>query len=214
VFTGIVEDIGRIAAIETEAHGARLAIETAAIDAGALALGESVAVDGACLTVTERTPPTAGRPGRFAVYASAETLARTALADRRPGDPVHLERAMRLGDRLGGHLVLGHVDATGTLEAVEPAGESVRVRVAVPGTLARYLVEKGSVAVDGVSLTVNALEDRRHGGALTACVVHVNLVPHTVAHTALASKKPPARVNIEADMLAKHLERLAFFKDS
>jgi riboflavin synthase len=121
---------------------------------------------------------------------------------------------MRLGDRLGGHLVQGHVDATGVLEAIVPDGESVRIRVAVPAALARYLVEKGSIAVDGVSLTINQVDDRHDAGRHVATVVGVNLVPHTLARTALASKKVGARVNIEADMLAKHLERLAFFKDN
>jgi riboflavin synthase len=213
VFTGIVEDVGRIAAIEPEGTGARLVVETGDIDAGALAIGESVAVDGACLTVTERTGPRGGTPARFAVYASAETLSRTTLGDRRPGDAVNLERALRLGDRLGGHIVQGHVDATGTVDSMRPEGESVRLGVAVPAGLARYLVEKGSIAVDGVSLTINRVEDRREGSAHAATVVEVNLIPHTLARTALASKKPGARVNIEADLLAKHLERLAFFRE-
>lgn len=208
MFTGIVEDVGRVASVERDPQGARLVIETRDIDAGALCLGESVAVDGACLTVTERRADAAGRGGTFAVYVSGETLARTTLGDRQPGHPVNLERAMALGDRLGGHLVQGHVDGTGTVEGREPAGESIRVRVAVPGRLSRYLIEKGSIAVDGVSLTINHLDDR-HGGTT---VVEVNLIPHTLARTALASKSVGARVNIEADMLAKHLERLAFFR--
>jgi riboflavin synthase len=213
VFTGIVEDVGRIAAIERDGTGARLVVETRDIDAGALALGESVAVDGACLTVTDRTGPQGGTPGRFAVHVSAETLSRTTLGERAPGDAVNLERALRLGDRLGGHVVQGHVDATGTVDSMRHEGESVRLSVAVPARLARYLVEKGSIAVDGVSLTINRVEDRPDGGVHAAAVVDLNLVPHTLARTALASKKPGARVNIEADLLAKHLERLAFFRE-
>lgn len=207
MFTGIVEDVGRVARVARDARGARLVVETSALDAGGLAMGESIAVDGACLTVTERTAGTAGRGGRFAAYASAETLARTTLGERAPGDPVNLERPMRVGDRLGGHIVQGHVDATGTLESVHAEGEALRIRVAVPAALARYLVVKGSIAVDGVSLTINAVEDRPQ-----ASVVGITLVPHTLANTALASKKVGARVNIEADVLAKHLERLAFFR--
>ncbi len=212
MFTGIVEDLGRIAAVRREPEGAHLVIETTDIDAGALALGESVAVDGACLTVTAREGAAASRRGYLVVYVSAETLARTTLGDRAAGDRINLERAMALGDRLGGHLVQGHVDATGTIEALSPEGESVRMRIAVPGRLARYLVEKGSIAVDGVSLTMNAVDDRDGvpGGAVS--LVDVNLIPHTLARTALASKSVGARVNIEADMLAKHLERLAFFR--
>ncbi len=210
MFTGIVEDLGRIVSVRRDAEGAQVVIETTDIDAGGLALGESVAVDGACLTVTARAAATTARRGHFVTYVSAETLERTTLGDRTPGDPVNLERAMALGDRLGGHLVQGHVDATGTIERLDPVGESVRLRVSVPGRLARYLVEKGSIAVDGVSLTINRLED----GDAGAVAVEINLIPHTQARTALASKTVGARVNIEADMLAKHLERLAFFRGS
>lgn len=208
MFTGIVEDGGTVVSRERDPLGARLWVATAQLDAGSLALGESVAVDGVCLTVTERAAGAeAGGGGRFAVYVSAETLSRSTLGERVAGDRVNLERAMRLGDRLGGHLVLGHVDATGTLEEARPEGESLRVRIAVPRDLARYLVVKGSVAVDGVSLTINDLDDRPD-----ATVVGINLIPHTLERTALASKKPGTRVNIEVDMLAKHLERLAFFR--
>ncbi|HEY8370819.1 MAG TPA: riboflavin synthase [Thermodesulfobacteriota bacterium] len=210
MFTGIIEDVGRIASIARDADGARLVIETSDIDAGALAAGESIAVDGACLTVTGVEAGGAGRGGRFSVYVSAETLARTTLGDRARGDRVNLERAMALGDRLGGHIVQGHVDATGAVVGLDPVGESVRLRVSVPGRLARYVVEKGSIAVDGVSLTVNRVDDRPEGDT----IVEVNLVPHTLARTALASKTVGARVNIEADILAKHLERLAFFRGS
>ncbi len=208
MFTGIVEDVGTVVDAARDRLGARLTVATTALDAGALAAGESIAVDGACLTVLERSAPAAGAGGgRFAVYASAETLARTTLGERGPGDRVNLERALRLGDRLGGHLVLGHVDAVGTVASVRPEGESLRVRVAVPRALARYLVVKGSIAVDGVSLTINDLEDGPE-----ATVVGVTLVPYTRDHTTLGSKMPGTRVNIEADMLAKHLERLAFFR--
>src|SRR5574341_712017 len=143
MFTGIVEDVATVVSAERDPLGARLWIATVQLDAGSLALGESVAVDGVCLTVTDRTAGAeAGAPGRFALYASAETLLRTTLGERVAGDRVNVERAMRLGARLGGHLVLGHVDATGTLEEARPEGESVRVRIAVPRDLARYLVVK------------------------------------------------------------------------
>lgn len=208
MFTGIIEDVGRVASVRRDAQGAHLVIETVDIDAASLALGESIAVDGACLTVTAREGAAPARRAHFVAYVSGETLARTTLGDRAPGDAVNLERAMALGDRLGGHLVQGHVDATGTIESLEPVGESVRFRVSLPGRLARYLVEKGSIAVDGVSLTINHVDDRDVG----VTVIDVNLIPHTLARTALASKTVGARVNIEADMLAKHLERLAFFR--
>ncbi len=207
MFTGIVEDVGTVASIERDPLGARLVLATTAPDATTLVPGESIAVDGACLTVVGRAGATTGAGGRFTVYASAETLARTTLGERTPGDRVNLERALRLGDRLGGHLVLGHVDAVGTVVSVRPEGESLRVRFAAPRALARYLVVKGSIAVDGVSLTINDLEDGPE-----ATVVGVNLVPYTRDHTTLGSKSVGARVNLEADMLAKHLERLASFR--
>ncbi|HWP35510.1 MAG TPA: riboflavin synthase [Thermodesulfobacteriota bacterium] len=210
MFTGIVEDVGTVLGRRGDPLGAELAIAPTRLDAGQLEPGESLAVDGVCLTVTDRRgPDRPGGGGEVRVFASAETLARTTLAGLAPGDRVNLERALRLADRLGGHLVLGHVDGVGTIEAVRPEGETLRVTVRVPRELARYLVVKGSVAIDGVSLTVNELDDRPEG-TLAGFV----LIPFTRDRTALGSKKPGARVNIEADIIAKHLERLAFFRDA
>jgi riboflavin synthase len=155
-----------------------------------LAVGESIAVTGACLTVTTRH----GR--RFALDVSPETLGRTTLGRLKPGGRVNLERALRLGDRLGGHVVLGHVDGRGRLEAVRPHGSWVDYRFSAPRALAPYLVEKGSIAVDGVSLTVFACR----GTAFT-----VALIPHTLARTTLGGLQPGDRVNLEADVLLKQI---------
>lgn len=164
-----------------------------------LTLGESVAVDGACLTVIEATGDA------FAVDASAETMKRTTLGQRRPGDRLHLERALRLGDRLGGHLVTGHIDATGAVRASEPLGEALRVTFDAPPHLHRYLVAKGSIAIDGVSLTINTVD---------AAGFDVVLVPHTQSVVHLHHKAPGARVNLEADIIGKYVERLLTARDA
>jgi riboflavin synthase len=158
-----------------------------------VALGESIAVDGACLTVTAR------RGRRFAVDLSPETVRRTTLGQAPVGARVNLERALRLADRLGGHLVLGHVDGVGRLERITLDGDWRLYRFSAPRALGRYLVEKGSIAVDGVSLTVFACR----GSAFS-----VALIPHTLAATTLGAKRPGAAVNLEADVLMKHVERL------
>jgi riboflavin synthase len=164
-----------------------------------LALGESVAVDGACLTVVS------SEGDAFDVEASAETLARTTLGERRPGDALHLERALRLGDRLGGHIVTGHVDGTGRVRDRKPLGESLRLGFTAPPEVARYLVAKGSVAIDGVSLTVNGVD---------ADGFDVVLIPHTLGVVHLGHKQPGDRVNLEADLLGKYVERLLSFKNA
>jgi riboflavin synthase len=183
VFTGIVEELGRVA----WCRDGRLRIAAAAVLEDAV-LGASIAVNGVCLTLV------AQGPGWWEADVSPETFARTALANLEPGDPVNLERPVRLQDRLGGHLVQGHVDAVG--EIVDPAPD---LRVRLPEPLLRYVVEKGSVTVDGVSLTVvHPLED-----GFTVAVI-----PHTAAVTTLGHKGRGARVNIEVDVLAKYVERL------
>lgn len=193
MFTGLVETCGTLRRVTPRGPGARLAIAAPAELTGALALGESVAVDGACLTVV-------GVAGVvFEVDASGETLARTTLGERRPGDPVHLERALRVGDRLGGHIVTGHVDGTGRVRRRSPQGESLVMSFTAPESVARYLVPKGSVAVDGVSLTVNGVD---------ADGFDVVLVPHTQTVVHLARKQPGDRVNLEADLIGKYVERL------
>lgn len=194
MFTGLVEDVGRVTRAERRAGALLLEIATGALPVDELALGESVAVDGTCLTVTQRGQ------GRFQALASQETLDRTTLGDVRPGLSVNLERALRATDRLGGHIVAGHVDGVGTVSERSPLGPAIQVSFAAPPALLRYVVEKGSIAVDGISLTVN------HVGEYAFAVV---LIPHTLEKTALHAKPVGARVNLEVDVIAKYVERLA-----
>jgi riboflavin synthase len=191
VFTGLIADLGSVEAVERDDGGATLRIRTEL--AGELSPGDSIAVNGVCLTAVE-----AGG-GAFRAEAMRETLARSSLADLGGGEAVNLELAMRLGDRLGGHIVQGHVDGTGTVASTTADGFARVLEIDVEPELARYLVEKGSVAVDGVSLTVSAL--REDGFA-------VSLIPETLERTTLGRLEPGARVNIETDMLAKHVARL------
>jgi riboflavin synthase len=192
VFTGLVEEVGRIARVGPGVEGARVVVD-APLVAGGLAVGDSVSVSGACLTAVSVGA------SEFAVDAVAETLRRTALGALAAGDVVNLERALRVGDRLGGHMVQGHVDATGTVTAARSEGESVVLSVAAPADVMRYVVEKGSVAVDGVSLTVAA---RRPDG------FDVALIPHTMAATTLGPEAVGRAVNLESDVLAKYVEAL------
>lgn len=191
MFTGLVEEVGRIARVERRPEGAHLFVEASKVTEGTR-LGDSISVDGACLTVVhvERR--------LFAVDCMAETLAATTLGSRRAGDPVNLERAMALGDRLGGHLVLGHVDGVGDIRSVTPRGIAWEVRVAFPESLRPYLAPKGSVAVDGISLTVTTVEDLEFG---------LGIIPHTLAETTLKDVKPGRRVNLEADVLARYVRQ-------
>jgi riboflavin synthase len=192
MFTGIVEEVGAIRAIERHGHVARLEIEARVILDG-VDLGGSVAVNGVCLTVIER------RPSGFVFEIGPETLSRTALGHVAPGDPVNLERPLRFGGALGGHLVLGHVDGVGTVDAVTRVESTARVRVMLPSRdLEPLLIPQGSVAVDGVSLTVAALGDRSF---------EVMLIPHTLAVTTLGRLKPGQATNIEADVIGKYLVR-------
>jgi riboflavin synthase len=194
MFTGIVEGTGTVAALAAAAggSGARLEVEAPWL-AGQLALGESVAVNGCCLTVAE--PTTAG----FAADLVAETLRRTALGGLRPGARVNLERPLPLGGRLGGHLVQGHVDGVARLLDRTRVGDGEEVRIELPADLERYLVEKGSIAVDGVSLTVAGV-----GPGWFA----VALVPHTLEVTTLGVRRPGDPVQLEVDVVAKYVERL------
>ena len=189
MFTGIVEELGTVSAIEDSRI--RLACATVLADA---TLGASIAVNGCCLTVVAFADPADGDAGWWEADLSDETLARTSLGSLRPGDPVNLERPVRLADRLGGHLVQGHVDAVGTLACTPPD-----LAVLAPVSVLRYLVPKGSVTVDGVSLTVvDVLADR----------FTVAVIPHTAEVTTLGHKAPGASVNLEVDVLAKYTERL------
>ena len=192
MFTGLVEEIGAVAAITPNGPGARLTIHCETVLEG-LTLGDSVAVNGACLTATEITDSS------FAVDCVAETLSRTAIGTLEVGMPVNLERAMRLGDRLGGHLVQGHIDGTGEVVSLTPEGDSLRVRVRLPEDLRKYVVEKGSVAIDGISLTIA----ERHDDGLT-----VALIPHTMAHTTLGPASQGRMVNLEVDLVAKYVAQL------
>jgi riboflavin synthase len=201
MFTGIITAVGRIVEVralgESSAHGRQLLIETPAGYLDDVGLGDSIAINGACMTATAID----AAAGRFAIDISAESLARTAGLDQ--AGPVNLEKALRAGDRLGGHIVSGHVDGTGTVTHFAPVGESWLLGVLAPRELARYLAYKGSVAVNGVSLTVNRVEDQADG-----CEFSINLIPHTVQHTALHTLAPGSRVNLEIDLIARYVERM------
>jgi riboflavin synthase len=191
MFTGLIADLGSLAALERDGDGATLEIRSALV--GALAEGDSIAVNGVCLTAT------ALADGSFRAQAMRETLERSSLGELEVGAPVNLELALRVEDRLGGHVVQGHVDGTGTVSAVREEGFARVLEIDVEPRLARYLVEKGSVAVDGVSLTVSALHERGFA---------VSLIPETLQRTNLGQIGEGSRVNIEVDILAKHVERL------
>ena len=191
MFTGIVTDVGRVRAVRETNRDHRFEIETA-FDTATIDIGASVSHAGCCLTVVEKGP------GWFAVEVSGETLSCTTLDDWREGDPVNLERASRVGDELGGHIVSGHVDGIGVVTAIRSEGGSHRVDIRVPRPLHRYIAAKGSITVEGVSLTVNEIEDDVFG---------VNLIPHTWDVTSLGRLVVGARVNLEIDMLARYLAR-------
>lgn len=199
MFTGIVTDIGRVAEVEQRGD-ARFVIETSYVLDG-IEVGASICCSGACLTVVEKV---AGDPGRFAVDVSAETLSRTTLAGWRTGTRVNLERALRLGDELGGHILSGHVDGVARVAGRDPEGDSIRFLFDAPDGLHRFLAPKGSVALDGVSLTVNEVDGRRFG---------VNIIPHTAAATTFGALAAGDRVNLEVDMLARYVARLLETKD-
>ena len=193
MFTGIVEELGTVRRVEPRAGGARFEFEADTV-LGDVEIGASIAVNGCCVTVVE------WGDGWWAADAVTESLERTALGTLEPGDPVNLERPMRLSDRLGGHLVQGHVDAVGRIESRDPLPDgSTRARFSAPPDLLRYVVEKGSITVDGVSMTVTSVDEGGFG---------VAVVPHTLEVTTLGVKEPGDRVNLEVDMLAKYVERL------
>jgi len=192
VFTGLVREVGEVVSVERDGGGVRLAVRSP-ITAADAAVGDSVAISGVCLTVVEA-------PDGVVVFdAVPETLARTTLELLRPGARVNVEPALRAGDPLGGHYVQGHVDGVGTVRSVEPEGDATRVWFDAPSEILRYAVEKGSITVDGTSLTVAAL-----GGDAFA----VALVPHTLRATTLGHLEAGDRVNLEVDVLAKYVERL------
>jgi len=192
MFTGLVEELGHIAEVEERAQGRRFWISARQVLEGA-AIGDSIAVCGVCLTAV------AIEPARFAVEAVPETLARTTLGALAPGDAVNLERPLTLSQRLGGHLVQGHVDGVGEVVTVATEGDGWRVRLRVPAELRRFVAEKGSLTVDGVSLTVAALTDE-------GC--EIAYIPHTLAVTTAGTYQSGRRVNLEVDLLARYLARL------
>lgn len=191
MFTGIVTDLGTVRSIRKRGD-TRVEIETA-YDTASIEIGDSIACSGPCLTVVDKAP------GWFAVEASAETLARTTLGGWKTGSKVNLEKAMRVGEELGGHIVSGHVDGVAAILDTTPEGDSVRFRFAVPEELKKYIAPKGSVALDGVSLTVNEVD---------GAVFGVNIIGHTRRHTTFGTLASGDRVNIEVDMLARYVARL------
>jgi riboflavin synthase len=195
MFTGIIQAVGSIERVERRERGVHVLVQAAPIDVAGVKVGDSIAVNGCCLTVT------AIDGTRFHADLSEETLARTANLDG--CGPVNLELSLALGDRIAGHLVLGHVDAVGAVIGVSTAGESRELRVRAPRSLAACLALKGSLAVDGVSLTINRVEDSEQG-----CDVTINLIPHTLAVTTLGRLSPGQRVNLEVDPLARYAERV------
>lgn len=206
MFTGIVSDLGTIRSVESRGD-TRVVIGTA-YDPATIDLGASIACSGVCLTVVDKGRDAEG--GWFAVDVSAETLAKT--ADQwQAGHPLNLERALKLGDELGGHIVTGHVDGVGHVIEITREGDSKRIALRVPAAIGPYLATKGSVTIDGVSLTVNSVTDDMEDGA-DGTVFGINVIPHTQAVTTIGTLTPGARVNIEIDVLARYLQRMEQYR--
>jgi riboflavin synthase len=193
MFTGIVEAVGEIAALTQQGADARISVRAEAVDLADVKRGDSIAVSGVCLTVVELTEAT------FAADVSAETLARTTLGELKPGASVNLEKAMLPTTRLGGHLVSGHVDGVGVVRQRDEDGSAIRFRIEAPRELAKYIAEKGSICVDGVSLTVNGVN---------GAVFDLTVIPHTAVVTTLGQWRAGTRANLEVDLIARYLERL------
>jgi len=197
MFTGIIQAVGTVAAMEQGTTDMRLYVRTSKLDLGDVALGDSIAVNGVCLTAVEL-------PGDgFKADVSAETLAHTTLGQLDISGTVNLEKALTLSTRLGGHLVSGHVDGLGVVKDKRAAGRSIQFTLQAPQELARYISRKGSICVDGISLTVNALHDENSN-----CLFELNIVPHTLQETTLATAQVGQSVNLEVDLVARYLERL------
>jgi len=193
MFTGIIQSVGRVLRLEPRGGDVRLTIETGKLSLDAVVLGDSIAVNGVCLTAVELSPQ------GFAADVSRETLSLTTLGALVPGGRVNLEKALTLSTPLGGHLVSGHVDGMGTLLERHEDARSWRLRIQAPDELARYIAHKGSICIDGTSLTVNRIE---------GAVFELNIVPHTVQETIIGDYRPGSRVNLEVDLVARYLERL------
>ena len=193
MFTGIVQDLGRVQSLEQRDGDVRMVIRCQQLDPSRWAIGDSICVQGCCLTAVEIVDRT------FAADVSRETLSLTTLGELRPGAVVNLEPSLRAGDSLGGHLVSGHVDGVARIDSISGDARSQRLRISVPQELARYIARKGSVAVDGVSLTVNEVD---------GAVFGVNIIPHTQTVTTLGTLAVGSRVNLEVDQVARYLERL------
>jgi riboflavin synthase len=194
MFTGIVTDVGQVRHVEK--RGDTHVVIATHYDVSAVDMGASISCSGVCMTVVDK----GGAKDRwFAVTASGETLSKTTLGNWKAGDPVNLERPMKVGDELGGHIVTGHIDGVAEVVSVKPEGESVRVMFQAPKELSRFIAPKGSIALDGISLTVNEVEGTRFG---------VNIIPHTQKVTTFAKLKPGARVNLEVDLMARYVARL------
>ena len=197
MFTGIIEELGRIRSLTLSGHSGSLIIRARKVLEGTR-IGDSIAVNGICLTVTAMTPDS------FTADVMAETVRRSSLKNCRPGDPVNLERAMAAGGRFGGHIVSGHIDGTGTIRALRRDDNAVWYTVSAAPSLLKYIVEKGSIAIDGISLTVAAVDDASFS---------VSIIPHTAASTILGSKRPGDTVNLETDLIGKYVEKLLTFRD-
>lgn len=193
MFTGIIQAVGTLKSLDARGGDVRLNLDTAGLDLGTAALGDSIAVNGACLTAIELGAHS------FSADASRETLELTTLGDLRPGSPVNLETALTLGTPLGGHLVSGHVDGVGKVVERRDDARAVRFRIEAPAELARYIARKGSITVDGTSLTVNGVE---------GAVFDIAVIPHTLDNTIIRDYRPGTQVNLEVDLLARYLERL------
>src|SRR5580692_1068260 len=194
MFTGIVTDVGQVRHIEK--RGDTHFVVSTHYDVSVIEMGASIACSGACMTVVDKG---SAADRWFAFTASGETLSKTTLGDWRVGDAVNLERPMRVGDELGGHIVTGHVDGVAEIKSVLPEGESIRIVFEAPAALARFIAPKGSVALDGVSLTVNEVDGARFG---------VNIIPHTAKVTTFGRAKPGGTINLEVDLMARYVARL------
>jgi riboflavin synthase len=203
MFTGIVSDIGRIERVET--RGDTRVVVSTAYDTATIDLGASISCSGVCLTVVDKAAP--GAPGWFAVDVSGETLSRTAQGQWTQGRRLNLERALKLGDELGGHIVTGHVDGVAEVIDTHVVGDSKQIEFLLPADLSAYIAQKGSVTVDGVSLTVNEICDGDFGTSFM-----VNVIPHTQAQTTLGELEPGQAVNVEIDVLARYLQRMEAYR--